>query len=479
MPITLHVAEVAFARRPCKTRLPFCFGAVTLQEAELLTCRVTTRDASGREVMGWSEDLMPPRWFRKDTEATPGQDADELYASAKSAACCYVAQAPASAFAIWRAVLADCVDSQDHDQPDLLVRGFGVAIIERALLDACCRLAGLPFAQALRANTFGFEPKQVHAELADWDWQSDLPEPNPYATVRHTIGMLDVLRASDLDPRHRIDDGLPETLEEDIAAYGISWFKVKVGAGVEQDRARLLDLAAFFAGHDVSPQLTLDGNEQYDDLSQLAEVLEAVAEHAAGRELLSRVALIEQPLSRSNTFVAERHRDLSRVTRFAPLLIDEADSHPKAFLRGLDLGYRGVSVKNCKGVFRALCNFGLCKRGPDRFQSGEDLTNVGVLALHQDLVTGAVLGLPHVERNGHHYFRGLDHLDRDLADMALAAHPDIYRRLAAPPQAASGAATVALWIRSGRIDIASALAAVGYGQSFGDYAQSLQVAAAN
>lgn len=475
VPITLQVVEVAFARSLCQTRLPFRFGAVTLHEAELLTCRVTARDVLGRESIGWSADLMPARWFRKDTDATPQQDADELYASAEVAAHCYVAQPRGSTFGVWRAVLADRVDSQDPDQPDLLVRGFGVAIIERALIDACCRLAGLSFAQALRTDAFGLQPALVHADLDEWDWQSDLPEPNAYATVRHTVGMLDVLRSADLGASERVDDGLPQALEEDIAAYGLSWFKVKIGAGIEPDRARLVDLARFFAERDVSPQLTLDGNEQYEDLSQLADVLEAVAEHSDGRELLSRVALIEQPLARTNTFVAERHRDLGRVTRFAPLIIDEADGHPNAFLRGIELGYRGVSVKNCKGVFRALCNFGICKHAPDRFQSGEDLTNVGVLPLNQDLVTGAVLGLPHVERNGHHYFRGLDHLEPGLAEKALAAHPDIYRRLSVPANADG----VALQITNGRIDIRSALAAVGYGQSLGNYAQSLQVVAAS
>lgn len=456
--------------------MPFRFGAVTLQAAEMLTCRVTVRDGRGRTVEGWSADLLPPQWFRKDPDSTPQRDADELVASAQRAAESYVAQTSAPAFGLWRAVLADRVESQDRDQADLLVRGFGVAIIERALLDGACRLAGLPLAEALRVDVFGFEPGRVHAQLADWDWQRDLPKPRQHVQVRHTVGMLDVLRTADLKGSDRRDDGLPRALEEDIARYGLSWFKVKIGAGIERDRARLLDLAEFFAGQHAPSHFTLDGNEQYDDLSELAELLEAVAERNAGADFLARVALIEQPLSRSSTFAAERHRDLGRVTRFAPLLIDEADSHPEAYVRALELGYRGVSVKNCKGVFRALCNFGICRRGPDRFQSGEDLTNLGVLSLQQDLVTAAVLGLPHVERNGHHYFRGLDHLEADLAQRAIAAHPDVYQRLAQPVDASSDGA-VALRIASGKIEIASVLAAVGYGHSLTDHARSLQVVA--
>lgn len=456
--------------------MPFRFGAVTLHQADLLTCRVHVRDEYGDQTIGWSSDLMMPRWFRKDTDATPQQDADELYAAAQAAAAAFVAQSEASpAFSIWRRVLAERIESQPRDQPDLLVRGFGVAIVERAMLDATSRLAQLPFAQALRQDCFGFRPGEVHAQLGEWAWQSDLPKPNPEVTVRHTVGMLDVLRAKDLDPLENVDDGLPQTLDQDIDTYGLNWFKVKVGAGVEKDRARLLDLAAFFAERDMSPGLSLDGNEQYQDLGELAAVLEAVHDDANGRQLLQRITCIEQPLARANTFAPERHRDLERVTRFAPLILDEADATPKSFVRALELGYRGVSVKNCKGVFRALCNFGVCRLASDRFQSGEDLTNVGVLPLQQDLVTASVLGLPHVERNGHHYFRGLDHLPADVVRGALAQHSDLYRSI-------PGGSGAALRIENGRVRMQSALDAIGYGHAFGgashgDHGESLHVAA--
>src|SRR5207302_8085313 len=39
--------------------------------------------------------------------------------------------------------------------------------------------------------------------------------------------------------------------------------------------------------------------------------------------------------------------------------------------------------------------------------TGEDLCNLGPVALLQDLALMALLGIEHVERNGHHYYRGL------------------------------------------------------------------------
>jgi len=37
--------------------------------------------------------------------------------------------------------------------------------------------------------------------------------------------------------------------------------------------------------------------------------------------------------------------------------------------------------------------------------------------------------LTHVERNGHHYFRGLDHLTSDESSQLLKDHPDLYRSI--------------------------------------------------
>jgi hypothetical protein len=65
---------------------------------------------------------------------------------------------------------------------------------------------------------------------------------------------------------------------------------------------------------------------------------------------------------------------------------------------------------------------------PDLFLSAEDLSNLPVVALQADLAMVALLGIDHVERNGHHYFRGQGHLSAAEKAAALAAHPDLYER---------------------------------------------------
>ncbi|RIK38339.1 MAG: hypothetical protein DCC55_21405, partial [Chloroflexi bacterium] len=60
--------------------------------------------------------------------------------------------------------------------------------------------------------------------------------------------------------------------------------------------------------------------------------------------------------------------------------------------------------------------------------SGEDLCNIGPVALLQDLAVVATLGIPHVERNGHHYARGLSMFPATLQTQVAAQHGDLYRR---------------------------------------------------
>src|SRR5260221_3840487 len=64
--------------------------------------------------------------------------------------------------------------------------------------------------------------------------------------------------------------------------------------------------------------------------------------------------------------------------------------------------------------------------GERYFMSGEDLTTQAGLAVQQDLALVNLLGLTHVERNGHHYVNGMAGLPQREQDGFLAAHPELY-----------------------------------------------------
>ena len=60
--------------------------------------------------------------------------------------------------------------------------------------------------------------------------------------------------------------------------------------------------------------------------------------------------------------------------------------------------------------------------------SGEDLTTQAGIAVQQDLALVSLLGLTHLERNGHHFIDGFADRPASEADAFLAAHPDLYHR---------------------------------------------------
>ncbi|MED5401777.1 MAG: hypothetical protein VX669_15415, partial [Planctomycetota bacterium] len=139
------------------------------------------------------------------------------------------------------------------------------------------------------------------------------------------------------------------------------------------------------------------------------------------------------------------------------MIIDESDARNDSLALALELGYHGTSHKNCKGVFRGVINACLIEflnrqnNAGDResryIMSGEDLANIGPVALLQDLAVASSLGVKSIERNGHHYFAGLQAFPGPVADQVLAAHGDLYHR------SSNGWPT--LTVRGGRVSLAS------------------------
>jgi hypothetical protein len=139
---------------------------------------------------------------------------------------------------------------------------------------------------------------------------------------------------------------------------------------------------------------------------------------------------IEQPITRSRALGG----DISALAEDKPVIIDESDDSLEAFPRARRLGYSGVSSKTCKGIYKSILNAARCRlwnmeEGRDRyFMSGEDLTVQPGLALQQDLALVSLLGLSHVERNGHHYVNGMAGLPAAEQEGFLQSHRDLYER---------------------------------------------------
>jgi hypothetical protein len=263
-----------------------------------------------------------------------------------------------------------------------------------------------------------------------------------------------------------VDDGLPQTLEDVIQTYGMRRLKIKLSGAADRDRARLLAIRDLYRAHQMElPAYTLDGNENYQDLAGFRALWEALRADPALEDFLRGLIFVEQPVHRDQALSEETGALLNAWRDRPPIIIDESDAELDSLDTALACGYQGTSHKNCKGVFKGLTNAckltALWRAHPDRAYclSGEDLSNLGPIALLQDLAVMACLGLEHLERNGQHYFRGLSLFPADVQAAVLAAHPDLYERHAA--------GFAALKIRDGRLELKSVLEApFGYGITF-------------
>jgi hypothetical protein len=285
------------------------------------------------------------------------------------------------------------------------------------VLDALCRALGVSFYRAVQANLVGagsFEGIDLGAYCASL-------KPRASIAARHTVGLVDPITAA--DQKQRVGDGLPETLEEVVARYGQRYFKLKVAGDARADVERLVAIAAVLDRIAGPYHVSLDGNEQYEDMQGVAELWARMKGEVRLARLVSSVLFIEQPVKRQKA-LASPVKDIDR-----PVIIDESDDALDAFPRAKALGYRGVSSKTCKGLYKSLLNGARCVAwGEGYFMSGEDLTIQAGLALQQDLALVSLLGLTHVERNGHHYVNGMAGLPPGEQDAFLAAHPDLYER---------------------------------------------------
>jgi len=433
----LTVAEIDLFERDVVLRLPFRFGVVTLTQAPQAFVRVRIASEDGREAVGAAAELMVPKWFDKDPALSNEQNFDQLRTSCALAADAYLSAGPQTAFGLTAASYHPIREVAASSGLNRLVAGFGAALIDRAVLDALCRAFDLSVFDAVSANLPGIEPRPLTPDLAGFGVPGFLSSLTPRARIhaRHTVGMLDPLVARDQDAETRLGDGLPETLEEVVRAYGQRYFKVKMRGEQDADIDRLCAIAAVLDEAAGDYRVTLDGNEQYDDAESLLALWRAIEAEPRLARFGEAILFIEQPIRRA----AALDCDVTALAAIRPVILDESDDGYDTFPAGREKGYRGISSKACKGLYKSILNAARCTYwnadpnsdgdGKNYFMSAEDLTCQAGLSVQQDLALVALLGLGHVERNGHHYVFGMAGAPAAEQAAFRDAHPDLYREI--------------------------------------------------
>ena len=434
MSLPFRIGPISFRTRWMKTRFPFRYGIAAMTELPHVF-GVAEGSLGGAPWCGLASEGLPPKWFTKNPDTCFEEDLPAMVESLQHASDLAVNSTHESVFAAWRSLHEEQDRwAREKGYPPLLAH-LGTAFTERMLIDGFCRGAGLSFGDAVHSNALGIDLGGLHPELAGTEPGDWLPRPGKSIIVRHTVGLGDPLRAGDIPEDERIDDGLPHALLEAIRQYGLTHFKIKVCGDLEVDVPRLKDVAAVLSEASPEFRYTLDGNEQFRDIATFREHWEAYRAEPGLAVLFEgdRLLFVEQPLHRDVALGEGVRDDLAAWAEAPPMIIDESDGELDSMRQALALGYRGTSHKNCKGVIKGLANRCLIewhrRQRPDEgpwLMSGEDLANVGPVALLNDLAAMAVFGIGDVERNGHHYFAGLSMFPEELQKMVCERHPDLY-----------------------------------------------------
>ena len=431
----LAIRHFEFFSHPTRTRFPFRYGIASMTEVPHLFVHVRL-EVAGNESTGLASEGLPPKWFTKNPATTFEQDLPEMLAVIGNAArlATGIAEQPVTYFELWRELYWQQEAWAKSQSLAPLLANLGVSLVERAVLDALCRSLRKPLHEVIRHNLIGLKLGAIHPELGRAEPGDLLPSQALAAIhVRHTVGLTDPITPGDILDAERVDDGLPQDLENCIRTYSLRAFKVKLSGKVEHDLARLGDLAKLITCETGGDFLvTLDGNENFKSFDEFRYFWERLTGAPHLRNFLSHVAVVEQPVHRDHALSEHAGEVLHQWPDCPRLIIDESEAALGDLPRALSLGYVGTSHKNCKGIIKGIANACLLehrrRQGQAGVLTGEDLANLGPVALLQDLALMSALGIPHVERNGHHYFRGLSLWPEQWQQTVRREHGDLYRQ---------------------------------------------------
>ena len=410
-PTDIEILEITHAFEEFTYRAPYQFGGRTVDRVTLLNVNCRVKTGAGREASGFGSMPLGNAW------AFPAASQDDGLGAMK-----------ALAVDLSR-ITADC-DETGH--PVDLFR-----VLEPSYLDAAARVSkarslatpipklctlvvASPFDAALHdayGKAFGVSSYQTYGRrFMSRDLSHDLgpafkgeyldryvpARPRPTMPVFHSIGASDPLEPGDV--KTRLDDGLPNTLEEWIERDGLIRFKIKLNGGnlaADFDRVIRTDRIV----NRVLPKrgvkdwkYLLDFNEGCPNVGYLLEFLAKVRE--ATPTGFDRILYIEQPTARD--LQKDRANVMHAAAKLRPVVIDESLTDLETLLLAREMGYTGVALKACKGQSHALLMAAAAQKF-GMFLCVQDLTCPGASLIHSAGIAARVPGNAGIEANARQF----------------------------------------------------------------------------
>jgi L-alanine-DL-glutamate epimerase-like enolase superfamily enzyme len=235
-----------------------------------------------------------------------------------------------------------------------------------------------------------------------WLNQFILTKPVASLPLYHSVGASDPLTASDV--KHRIQDGLPETLPEWIEYDTLTHLKIKLnGDDLNSDVNRVLEIDRVTNETQAKRGVTawfysLDFNERCRSVDYLLSFIQKVKE---GRPpAFARIQYIEQPTARDLS--TNRQNVMHRASKSIPVVIDESLTGLDTLLLARDMGYTGAALKACKGQTQAML-MAAAGQKLKLFLCVQDLTCPGAALIQSAGIASHVPGIAGIEANARQY----------------------------------------------------------------------------
>ncbi len=412
-PNDIRIVEVRHQFEDFQYRAPYQFGGRSVNRVTILnvTCRVRTN--GGRESAGFGSMTLGNAW------AFPAASQDEGLGAMRALS------------DQLREVTAAC-DDKGHPidlfrvlEPEYL-RAAATVSRSRSLSPAIPKLCTLVVASAFDAaihdaygKAFGRSVYQTYGpDFMSRDLSADLgpsfkgdyldkyvpSTPKLRMPVFHSVGASDPLDGADMQGKTRIEDGLPNTLEEWIPHDGLIRFKIKLNGGnLEADFNRVVRIDRIVNRAQAARgmkewQYSLDFNEGCPNVAYLLEFLRRIRE--ATPTGFDRILYIEQPTARD--LAKDRANVMHEAARLRPVVIDESLTDLKELLLAREMGYTGVALKACKGQSQAMLMAAAAQKF-GMFLCVQDLTCPGASLIHSAGIAARVPGNAGIEANARQF----------------------------------------------------------------------------
>jgi L-alanine-DL-glutamate epimerase-like enolase superfamily enzyme len=409
-PRDIRIVEVAHAFEEHRYRAPYQFGGRTVDRVTLLNVDVRVRTGDGKDAWGFGSMPLGNAW------AIPGVPYDASLGAMtalagelrRQTAACDESGHPIDLFRVLEPVYAKAAADTSRAQgltaplPKLgmlvVASAFDAAIHDaygKAFGVSCYETYGQAFMRGDLTRDLG---RAFAGEFLDRYVPS---APRARTPVFHSVGASDPIEAVDVTAR--LDDGLPNTLEEWIARDGLTRFKIKLNGGnaaADFDRIVRIDrtVRRLLAPRAVDWKYLLDFNEGCPNVGYLLALLARVK--AATPDGFARILYIEQPTGRD--LARDRANVMHEAAKLCPVVADEALTDLETLLLAREMGYTGVALKACKGQSHAMLMAAAAQKF-GMFLCVQDLTCPGASLVHSAGIAARVPGNAGIEANARQF----------------------------------------------------------------------------